>query len=273
MRLKNAARCIWQILMPLAVYLGFTLLVQALAAGIYLLHITGYREGLDSFLTVNAVGMQTIAAVPTALILGRLYSRDRQGMPRKHFPGRIWSLPILLGIFLSLGGNILLNVLIDTQKSEAFAQTEEKLFSGPYAVQLLGIVLIIPICEEYIFRGSIYRCLRKWARPLPSALLSSLFFSLFHGNLPQGVYAFILGLFLAAFYERFGGVLAPILIHISANLASMLLASYLSTADISQGRVIAAGLLFCVLAVLIFAAGCRLARSQKDAADGESVEK
>lgn len=57
---------------------------------------------------------------------------------------------------------------------------------------------------------------------LAAALLSSLAFAIYHGNLYQGAYAFCVGLCLAWIYERTHVFLAPVILHISANLFSVL---------------------------------------------------
>lgn len=71
-----------------------------------------------------------------------------------------------------------------------------------------------------------------WGRQ-PWQLL--LIFAAVHGNLLQALYAFILGALLVWTYERFAKLTAPIILHVSANLISILvqqstwLSSYLQT--------------------------------------------
>ena len=68
-----------------------------------------------------------------------------------------------------------------------------------------------------------------------SALAALLIFAAVHGNLLQALYAFILGALLVWAYERFAKLTAPIILHVSANLISILvqqstwLSSYLQT--------------------------------------------
>ena len=56
----------------------------------------------------------------------------------------------------------------------------------------------------------------------PAALISAVLFGLYHGNLLQGVYAFLLGLVLAWLYERFQTLAAPWLFHAAANMTSII---------------------------------------------------
>lgn len=55
--------------------------------------------------------------------------------------------------------------------------------------------LLAPLSEEVIFRGMILRALRPYGKRF-AILGSALLFGLFHGNLLQGPYAFLMGLIL-----------------------------------------------------------------------------
>ena len=54
-------------------------------------------------------------------------------------------------------------------------------------------------------------------RMLIGVALSALLFAVLHGNLVQGVYAFVLGVYFAWLMERYGSIKVPILGHMSAN--------------------------------------------------------
>ena len=58
---------------------------------------------------------------------------------------------------------------------------------------------------------------------IPAAILSSLLFALYHGNLVQAVYGFLMGLVLAVVYEHFDGLVPAIWPHVCANLTSIAL--------------------------------------------------
>ena len=64
--------------------------------------------------------------------------------------------------------------------------------------------------------------MRTWLSVGPSALAALLIFAAVHGNLLQALYAFILGALLVWAYERFAKLTAPIILHVSANLISIL---------------------------------------------------
>lgn len=83
---------------------------------------------------------------------------------------------------------------------------------------LLYSVLLAPVCEELIFRGTTMHLAR---RALPFWLantMQALLFGLFHMNWIQGIYAFALGLVLGYVCEKGGSIYYSILLHILFNL-------------------------------------------------------
>ena len=95
--------------------------------------------------------------------------------------------------------------------------------SPPFLIQILGAGLVIPAAEEMIFRGLMFAPLRDRLAFWPAALISAALFGLYHGNLLQGVYAFLLGLVMAWLYERFQTLAAPWVFHAAANVTSIVI--------------------------------------------------
>ena len=102
--------------------------------------------------------------------------------------------------------------------------TKEKMFSA-----LLTIVVVAPIVEEIIFRGTLQQWLKRFL-PLKFAIgLSALAFSCFHFSSMQGLgnfalipSLFVLACFLGYNYERQGSIYASVGLHITFNLISTL---------------------------------------------------
>jgi membrane protease YdiL (CAAX protease family) len=74
-----------------------------------------------------------------------------------------------------------------------------------------------------IFRGIIFNCLRRVMKLKIAALLSAVVFGVYHGNVVQGVYAFLMGLLLVYGYEYFGSFIAAAAIHVAANVIAYIL--------------------------------------------------
>lgn len=128
---------------------------------------------------------------------------------------------LVFGAALCVSGNFIVDALGLTAKSAAYEEAAISLYSPPPAVQLLASGLVIPFAEELIFRGMIFASLRDRLPFFLSAILSAVLFGLYHGNLPQGVYAFLIGMAAAWLYEVCKTLLAPFMFHVSANLLSI----------------------------------------------------
>ncbi|MFT7464742.1 MAG: membrane protease YdiL (CAAX protease family) [Pseudohongiellaceae bacterium] len=89
-----------------------------------------------------------------------------------------------------------------------------------------AMVLILPLCEEILFRGALYGGLRR-RLPAPVAIFASgLLFGLLHDPsviLPVTV----LGMLLAWLYERTGSLLVPYLTHLLQNGITLTILTYL----------------------------------------------
>lgn len=108
-------------------------------------------------------------------------------------------------------------------------------FSSPtlLAFYLSAIVLIVPIIEEFIFRGIILRWLTPKVGPWRGILISSVIFAAVHYSASQGMYnlqllpaLFMLSCYLGYLYERQRSLWAPIGLHMTFNLISSIVLIY-----------------------------------------------
>ena len=143
---------------------------------------------------------------------------------------------IIIGICACIGVNMLFELTgLKTIREEDAKNVAKALYSDKLWLQILVVGIAAPVAEELLFRGILYRRMRTWLSVGPSALAALLIFAAVHGNLLQALYAFILGALLVWAYERFAKLTTPIILHVSANLISILvqqstwLSSYLQT--------------------------------------------
>jgi membrane protease YdiL (CAAX protease family) len=81
----------------------------------------------------------------------------------------------------------------------------------------------VPVAEELVYRGLIFRWLRDRLDFRTSALISAAAFGLSHRRVEQMVIAGLLGFVLAWFYERSRSLLPSILLHQTYNCLTMIL--------------------------------------------------
>lgn len=106
---------------------------------------------------------------------------------------------------------------------ERFGNTaQEALMTASFPMQVFGLGMIIPIAEEYTFRGLLHSRLKTITGTMYALFASSLLFAVIHGNIIQFLYAFPMGCILCLSYEcAEGNLAAPVLMHMGANLVSV----------------------------------------------------
>ena len=117
----------------------------------------------------------------------------------------------------------------------AFNETNEIIYSGGIVLQLLTTCVCAPLVEELLFRGLVHRRLRKVFNVAPAMIVSSLLFGIIHGNVIQGIYAFLIGMICAYVYEKFKTIWAPIILHASANTLAIVSTFLATSSESSEG--------------------------------------
>ena len=112
------------------------------------------------------------------------------------------------------------------QLSEGFQTANLSFFAGKVIFEFLGSGFVIPIAEELLFRGVVYKRLKLYFGMTPALIGSALIFGIMHVNLVQFLYAAVLGLFLAFVLEKTGLVSMAVLGHITANVIAIIRTEY-----------------------------------------------
>ncbi len=81
---------------------------------------------------------------------------------------------------------------------------------------VLVVVLLAPVVEEFLFRKLLIDRVVKYGEGI-AVLLSGLMFGLFHGNLNQFFYAFIIGMMFAFIYVKTGNIWYTVIMHMIIN--------------------------------------------------------
>lgn len=134
-------------------------------------------------------------------------------------PGQ-FILALLMCYTLMYGGNlvgVLITTVVGVLKGSAVQNTIMTVATGSNMfVTFIYMVICAPILEEYIFRKLIVDRTVKYGEGV-AIVLSGLMFGLFHGNLNQFAYAFLLGGFLAFMYVKTGNLKITIGLHMCIN--------------------------------------------------------
>lgn len=126
---------------------------------------------------------------------------------------------ITLAITSSIAINILFIRLHLTEASESYSRVAGRQYAVSLVIGLILYGIISPLAEEVVFRGIVYNGIRRNGSVPIAVLVSALLFGLFHGNIVQGAYGFLMGVLIAYTYERFSGFFHAFLFHAAANIA------------------------------------------------------
>lgn len=219
-----------------AIYLGFLFLLPTFVFHIFKVHSQG------ALITLQLV---TVSALLVALIY---YIRSKgqeafaSALKNRASPSSRWT-DFGLGVIIwfvafpwvgvvSQICDLVLELFFNFQSYEQVAvrYLKENLQSTPQTIiALFSIVVIAPIVEELLFRGTLQQYLKKYFSVKTSIIVTALIFSCFHFSYSQGLGNFSLipslftfACFLGYIYERQGSIFASIGLHLTFNCASSL---------------------------------------------------
>ncbi len=132
----------------------------------------------------------------------------------------------LLGISLQLLISMCLNAvfpLLPQDMTENYSSLMETLIGGNPWLSVLTTVVLAPLAEELLFRGVTMKKAQQLMPFMTANILQAALFGVYHGNLIQGAYAFLLGLILGFTAEYFHSIWASILLHAFVNGSAELL--------------------------------------------------
>lgn len=160
--------------------------------------------------------------------------RDTLCIERSHFR------PLkLLGILFLIPGTQYLSAIVTAFVSLLFpAQYESYLqlmetsgiLDETSLMMMLYTVILAPITEELIFRGVTFQITKRTFPFWIANFIQAVFFGIFHFNLVQGIYTFVLALFLGYICEK-TSLYHSILFHILFNLWGVVIAEHLLIED------------------------------------------
>ena len=86
-----------------------------------------------------------------------------------------------------------------------------------YIGAFVTLVVLAPVAEELLFRGYLFGALRRYINPILTIVITSVMFSLVHGNVGVMIDTLALGLVLGTLRQMTGSIWASILLHMAKN--------------------------------------------------------
>lgn len=157
-----------------------------------------------------------------------------------------------IGNLIGLGITELISILKHTPVANPIS---DLLTSANIWTNLLLVSLLAPVFEELFFRKLLIDRTIKYGSKI-SIFISALMFGLFHGNLNQFFYAFLIGGFFATVYVKTGNVKYTMALHITANIVgsviSLIVEGTISTLGNSPEGIVLSVIYYGILFIVIF---------------------
>lgn len=228
---KNSlGKTLWELAMPFLLYVSLNMAIQAALELCFFEFFTAPEHAAWELAAVNAI------EIP---IFYRMYREDRI---RERLDGQesgssgkiaVWKkqsriscmlMAILGGLLLGRGFNLLIGLTPLPTLFPGYETASDSLYTGSLLSLVAASVVTAPILEELLVRGILYRNLKRALQnPYAAIACASLLFGILHGNLVQGLFAFLIGLYLNWVYEAEGSLLPAILAHGAVNASTIFL--------------------------------------------------
>lgn len=210
---------VWALAMPLLIFQAVRMLIMSIFYGV-VHHAGNFMIASDG--NVQNV-MSTVAFVAAGLVIlphaKEIIARTSEDIRQwRKEPKRNY---IFFGVTVwgaTMGFNLLFNLTGITGHSVSYQEAAAQQYAGSFVLGLLCYTLISPVAEELLFRGIIYGQLRRFAGVKMAIPVSAILFGLYHMNMVQALYGFLLGCLIAYGYEYFGDFKMAVFMHMLANL-------------------------------------------------------
>lgn len=212
------------------IYLGSTLAGGVVLAVAYF--ISSLKAGrplpIDSYMLGNMT-VSLIAAAILTLVLGYVVLLIRGYKPLEHLEFRAMSakhtaLMVVMGASFAVFVNSFLTLIqVDRFLPDYVSDPLVEMMTANLPLTFLAVGVLVPIYEEFLVRGLMFKELRENINLTVALLIQGLIFGLMHGNVLQFSYAFPMGVLMGYILTKYRSIWAPILIHLVWNSTSLLM--------------------------------------------------
>ena len=195
-------------------------------------NIPAITENINLAFLVSALPMYIISFPLIFLMFQKIpvqLSGEKKKMKKSH---------ILIAFFITYAGSYLCNLastmittVIGVIKQSPVDNVMLDVISNIHPlVNFFIVVICAPIMEELLFRKMIIDRTSSYGDGV-SVIFSGLLFGLFHGNLVQFSYAFLIGAFFGYIYIKTKNIVYPIILHMAMNFLGSFVSSLLLDAS------------------------------------------
>ena len=242
--MKDVEKKVWGMISPPNIYFFLQMIIEVvLALVVFIRKMAEYdrmyrytsntmelQMQIQEAIINNASYITFVAAIAGAIVFGMIYYRSiRSGAFQKEKKVLINDMitPMIIAAVTSIALSTVLSYMNLDNIYGSYENTQRTLLSGNIVYRIFAIGVIVPLAEEYVYRGVMYNRIKNEFGFFGAIFFSALAFGLFHFNLLQGVYAFTIGILLAYFYEKYGNIKVPVAMHMSINIIAIIVDYYI----------------------------------------------
>lgn len=130
---------------------------------------------------------------------------------------------ISIGWIIVLSNEKIMSIPKITETFDNYSENVEPLMKGNILFLILIVVVVVPIFEEILFRGLIFNKLKDNMNIYLALVVQAVLFGIFHMNIIQGIYTFILAIIIGLTFIWLKSIWAPIIIHAIFNSLNFVL--------------------------------------------------
>ena len=161
------------------------------------------------------------------MIRAKAFEYDKKYSPVTEGKRKLTPDFIALSVLASIGIALALNILIlksgMARISQEYEETAALQYSCSFPVGFIVYGFMSPFSEELMFRGILYNGFKRIYPVKTAMILTAALFALYHGNGVQGLFAFLLSIFIIYTYEATANLWVAVGIHSICNLSSYIM--------------------------------------------------
>lgn len=199
------------------------LLIIACSVGISFLVTFLYRNyGFELPMLANLFLSEGMIVVPTIIVM--LFSRENWIKMLRLKKIKISTALVIILFTLACSPLVsMVNLISQLFVENVVVSSSAEMMAMPVLVMFFMLGINAPVCEEFVFRGSVLTGFGKGGNKVKAILFSGLLFGLMHLNLNQACYAFVIGIILALLVEVTGSIFSSLIFHATVNISNTLL--------------------------------------------------
>jgi len=266
--MKNKSYLFW---IPVPFLLGLFInvimgMIMTLVAGLYKLYrgeintdeLADYLAGIavnQEFLSVVVFAIGILCILVFGIWFFLLYGRKSKIRIYEALSMKNLILLLLLGIVIQIMLSFSLTLILPFFKDATmkYEETMSMLFSDNW-LMVIYTVILAPFGEEMIFRGLTFGYAKKVMPIMAANIVQAALFGIYHLNLIQGIYAFVMGLIFGYIMIKLQSIWAVVILHIVVNLSGLIMNELLtnSTSIMTWESIVidAIAITICILLVL-----------------------